>query len=257
LIDFISKEPTNDDHKTGHKFPYTACEILASDNSQILERIFEEKFVDEDKSNHNEDVEVENSFKNEKKDSFHEEELKHEVHQSEEPHAKKEQAKLSQNTETPIAETSTQATLTNPQEITANPVNEEKKQVEPTKQEEVKVTISENIPEEITGVAKENDDENSAESNNTQKDETNQIDKNFFENEIKEDNSNNVSKNIRKTIKYEMLDYFFSFLKNDFELNFVLCGYFLKVFNHLQTNKGSIVIYRIILAPKVHFYNEH
>ncbi len=38
-----------------------------------------------------------------------------------------------------------------------------------------------------------------------------------------------------------MLDYLFNFLKSDGELNFVLCGYFLKVFNHLQLNKGSIV----------------
>ena len=63
----------------------------------------------------------------------------------------------------------------------------------------------------------------------------------YSENEIKDDNSNNVSKNIRKTIKYEMLDYFFGFLKSDFELNYVLCGYFLKVFNHLQLNKASVV----------------
>ena len=35
-----------------------------------MERLFEEKFVDEDKSNINEDVEIEKSFKNEKRDSF-------------------------------------------------------------------------------------------------------------------------------------------------------------------------------------------
>ena len=64
----------------------------------------------------------------------------------------------------------------------------------------------------------------------------------YSDNENKDENSNNVSKNIRKTIKNEMLDYFFSFLKNDFELNYVLCGYFLKVFNHLQLNKGSLVL---------------
>ena len=74
--------------------------------------------------------------------------------------------------------------------------------------------------------------------------------------DIKEDNSNNVSKNLKKTIKYEMLDYFFNFLRSDCELNFVLCGYFLKVFNHLQLNKGSIVRKFLKKASKIYFYNE-
>ena len=89
----------------------------------------------------------------------------------------------------------------------------------------------------------------------------NNIDRNYenrySDNENKDDNSNNVSKNIRKTIKYEMLDYFFAFLRNNLELNYVLCGYFLKVFNHLQLNKASMVFNNILqLASEIHLYYE-
>jgi hypothetical protein len=70
LIDFITKEPVSNEHKIGYKFPFTACEILASENSQILDKIFEERFVDEDKSNILEDNDTEKINKNERSDSL-------------------------------------------------------------------------------------------------------------------------------------------------------------------------------------------
>lgn len=72
LIDYITKEPVSNEHKIGYKFPFTACEILASENSQILDKIFEERFVDEDKSNILEDNEIEKMNKNERSDSLNE-----------------------------------------------------------------------------------------------------------------------------------------------------------------------------------------
>jgi hypothetical protein len=85
LIDFITKEPVSNEHKIGYKFPFTACEILASDNSQILDKIFEERFVDEDKSNILEDNDTEKINKNERSDSLNElssEETKQHVDES-------------------------------------------------------------------------------------------------------------------------------------------------------------------------------
>ena len=41
LLDYVTIMPETDDHNTGHKFPFNACEILQSDNSFILEKIFE------------------------------------------------------------------------------------------------------------------------------------------------------------------------------------------------------------------------
>lgn len=54
LMDFILKEPLEDEHKRGHKFPFNACEILCSENQSILGKIFddhknEEEDEDEDR----------------------------------------------------------------------------------------------------------------------------------------------------------------------------------------------------------------
>ena len=48
LLDFIIKEPTEDEHKRGHKFPFNACEILCSENQSILGKIFDDKKEDEE-----------------------------------------------------------------------------------------------------------------------------------------------------------------------------------------------------------------
>lgn len=59
LLDYITKEPLVDEQKTGHKFPYYACEILCSDNPNILKNIFnehkmeEEEYDDEEESKPN------------------------------------------------------------------------------------------------------------------------------------------------------------------------------------------------------------
>ena len=53
---------------------------------------------------------------------------------------------------------------------------------------------------------------------------------------------NSTEKNNEFKEKYEMLDYFFSFLESDEELNVVLCGYFLKVFNRLAISKNVQVL---------------
>ncbi|MFO0515343.1 MAG: hypothetical protein ACK5YA_00665 [bacterium] len=59
LLDYITKEPLQDEHKTGHKFPYYACEILCSENPNIMKNIFnehkteEEEYDDEEESKQN------------------------------------------------------------------------------------------------------------------------------------------------------------------------------------------------------------
>ncbi len=48
LLDYITKEPLLDEHKTGHKFPYYACEILCSENPNIMKNIFNEHKTEEE-----------------------------------------------------------------------------------------------------------------------------------------------------------------------------------------------------------------
>lgn len=62
LLDFIIKEPLEDDQKKGHKFPFFACEILCSDNPNLLKNIF-----DENKNNEEEEYEDDDNKENEKK----------------------------------------------------------------------------------------------------------------------------------------------------------------------------------------------
>lgn len=47
LLDYIIKEPTVDEQKRGHKYPFYACEILCSENPNILKNIFNEHRLDE------------------------------------------------------------------------------------------------------------------------------------------------------------------------------------------------------------------
>ena len=46
LIDYVIREPTEDEHKRGHKFPFNACEILCSDNPVIVSKLFDEHKVE-------------------------------------------------------------------------------------------------------------------------------------------------------------------------------------------------------------------
>ena len=56
LLDYIIEEPENDaTHNRGHKFPFIVSDILASDNSALLDTFFAE----EEEEDHNEEVDAE------------------------------------------------------------------------------------------------------------------------------------------------------------------------------------------------------
>jgi hypothetical protein len=66
------------------------------------------------------------------------------------------------------------------------------------------------------------------------------------ENNANENNQSKSSVQEEKKKVYITLDYLFNFLSNNGPLNFVLCGYFQKVFNHLANYKNACVINNII-----------
>lgn len=43
LIDYIIREPKEDDYDFGHRFPFLACEILSRENMVIVEKMFQSK----------------------------------------------------------------------------------------------------------------------------------------------------------------------------------------------------------------------
>jgi hypothetical protein len=79
--------------------------------------------------------------------------------------------------------------------------------------------INENLKGEVKKDHDEKDDENIANENNPSK----------------------SSLHEEKKKVYNTLDYLFNFLSNKGQLNFVLCGYFQKVFNHLANYKNAYV----------------
>lgn len=59
LLDYIIKEPTIDEEKTGKKFPFNACELLCSDNQTILKYVFgERRQEDEESEKKDENIEI-------------------------------------------------------------------------------------------------------------------------------------------------------------------------------------------------------
>ena len=50
LIDFIIKEPEEDNFEKGHKFPFLCCELFKSGNDELLNQFF---FEDNNKENEN------------------------------------------------------------------------------------------------------------------------------------------------------------------------------------------------------------
>ena len=54
--------------------------------------------------------------------------------------------------------------------------------------------------------------------------------------------SEKIGKIVEKTKTYSNLDYLFRFLTQEGPLNYVLCGYFHKIFNHLSNYKNAYVI---------------
>lgn len=51
--------------------------------------------------------------------------------------------------------------------------------------------------------------------------------------------------------KFEILEYLLSFLNTDQELNIVLCGYFLKIFNKLASN-DQVCIFKLFKVDEIH-----
>lgn len=60
--------------------------------------------------------------------------------------------------------------------------------------------------------------------------------------------TNNITETVNEN-KYELLDYFFNFLNCDTDLNMILCGYFVKIFNRFsifRSDQVSKLIYLLV-----------
>ena len=121
-------------------------------------------------------------------------------------------------------------------------INEEKPdKIEKVEQSDDTVKNSDNI-DNTKSINKINDSENEEIEENIQKEPSSNND----QKEEKKD-SLNVSQD---KFDSELLDYFFNFLSSNENLNFVLCGYFAKIFGHLLNHRQSLLMkYLLVSKP--------
>lgn len=261
LLDFIIKEPFEDEHKTGHKFPFNACEILCSDNQNILNKVFldqrayEEEEEEEDDKKHDKNdedflmelkelkkeddpvqinVNSENEKDEEKKESFEIEDvqlediIKKEDGEEDIVNIVEKTEKLDLGKDEFPFEKKGDDEEKNLNEKVKEIVDEIKKEVENEKEgkEETQInSINENEVFEI------NEEENKEEAGKY---------------EVVEDKRSEIQ------LDTDLLDYFFSFIQTDNQLNFVLSGYFAKVFSHFLNHRQSLLMkYLFVMRPEI------
>lgn len=358
LINYIIKEPTEDEHKRGHKFPFNACEILCSENQSILKKIF-----DENKNEDEEDIETgkkdldQSDYK--KKNNDDDEDF--DIDFSEMENNKKEDdvdlisdknnfLDNNNNTNKDIEINDNKFTfddVTNDNNLNSNfelkersdedivnfNDNDKDNNNDVTSFDEKANSLEKELNDLNINEEKETSDENKLSNNidndiemcdNEKKNNPNKIINDDIQNNYKDNNKqelmnkvNNIVHEVKNNIKFndvkqadedekdvmedaispisdikeqeneddiiknsinnninkeytdnqkdslnvslgenkfdtEILDYFFSFLDTDKELNFVLCGYFAKIFGHFLNLRQSIIIkYLFIQKPEV------
>ena len=282
LIDYSTKMPAEDTQKQGHKFPFNATEILASDNPTIQERLMNSlEYSKDDNSSEEENSKDSGSEKNEvKKDKVEKESSpeKEKVPESdlvspsntphkkgsEEPEdskpaeAKPEDGKVEGENEEEKEEGKEEKVK---EEEAANKTEEEielkVQEEETTNKTQVEETTNKK-EEEVTNKteeeakSKQEEEEEVNTTSNKEAEETDEINAKEEEfQEVKEEEENeNYVKSDNFVRKFDNLDYFLELLLNQKALdNFVLVGYFTKILNHLISSKGSVVIKYIFDFP--------
>jgi hypothetical protein len=222
LIDYISIEPKNEnEHKLGYKFPYFASEILASENVFIIDKFFEEE--EEHQYLKNDENE-----KNESKSKFRKSSII-EINMGDDSNSSNDaENKENTNAENNIPEQTNESTKDS--KLLNFLSGDDKDYENEQKTSNNNNNTLENIVPDINENLKGGNMENNEQSDN--------IEDNKVSNEH-DQSDNSVAEEKRKV--YHNLDYLLNFVSNKGPLNFVLCGYFHKVFNHLSNYKNACV----------------
>ncbi len=51
---YVIKEPESDEHKTGHKYPFNASELLSCENNYLIDKFFEDSNIKDDEDKYEE-----------------------------------------------------------------------------------------------------------------------------------------------------------------------------------------------------------
>ena len=225
LIDYSTKMPSEDEFKKGHKYPFNATEILCSNNKDILDRFLNEIKISED-----------DDSESEEDDDDKEEEEKNKEN-------KNNTISMIETIQNKIEEIQKE-----PKEEKKEEVNKEEEKIEELKKEEEEKKEELKNKEEL----KKEEEVNKEELKNKEelikeeeknKEELKNEEEEKKEEEVNKEESEDSSKEPKFRIIYDNLDYFFQFLNTESsEDNYVLIGYFTKIFNHLIQSKGQIII---------------
>jgi len=232
LIEYITKEPTEDEHKRGHKYPFISAEILNAEISKILDFFLIPDSEMEMKDKILKNIDNELSFSDDFPDVKRKSAAKASIENTEEAQIKSENNEFVDVVEEENAD--------------KEPEETENKENESSENEPEKASAEEEIKKKVVeGDGDINKIENldgEVESQQAEKGE----DENLSENKNENENNKEVLaveafKAEESSDKIELLEFLLEFIETSGELNYVLAGYFSKFFIALlNRNSGSV-----------------
>ena len=249
MLDYIIKEPKEEDQNKGHKFPFICSKLFNVEESKIMQYFLNtnQELIDENKKNDkfnkffddddNEDkfedvkdieINMDDINKNKDEENNNEDNCNYEDIKLE-----KNEIKLNEDEDgVNICENNHNHDTDNNDDIVNQNIEKEENKDYNKKNEEQNVNIDKNICLFKSPNSEEDNAKNQRYETPTSKKDSNK--------KSNKENSNKL--NTYPEDKIEILDYFFSFLTDDSELNYVLCGYF----SALMTNLLNINYIKII-----------
>lgn len=249
LIYYVTIEPCEDaDKKLGYKFPYNACDILSSENLAIIEKFFE---VEEEKENkitseagddNENEFDNENQFKNKILQEKQNKEIKEIVN---------EETKVDDGTTHQIMHMEADINMqSNPEklvifeEIQSGTPNQEEKKEDNDKEE--KENNEDNKEKSNVNAEEAQSDKNDDKNNQTNSNDNNIREKQHLiceENFFSQDNRE-VKEISHEVQEHKLIDELLQFVDTDKALNYVLSGYFSKIFlNLLNLKTNNLITY--------------
>jgi len=210
LIEFITKEPTENEHKRGHKYPFMSAEILNAEISKILDLFLIPDSELEMKAKILKNIDNELSFSDEFSENIH-------MKKTSEPKKSDNEDKNNEEFIDAVEESDENRENNN------NEANDKNKNEAEIKEDNTEKNNNEAIKEEEPSEEK--------------------IMQNIISSTSAVTSSIAVSTSEEPNDKIELLEYLLEFIETEGELNHVLSGYFSKFFISLLNRNASSVIY--------------
>jgi hypothetical protein len=270
MLDYIIKEPKEEDQNKGHKFPFICSKLFNVEETKIMKYFFntnkelfeENKKIEENCEKNGEknvffdDNQDEDKYEDVKDMEINIDDInKNKEEENNNDHCNYEDIKL-ENIEIKLNEDEDEVKL-NENKNNQNNDNDDDMVIQKIEKKEENDNNKMDEEENLNNVNK-----NICLFKSPNQEEHNLINQRYEIPSIKKENkdnnkeNSNKSKNIEKNEdeysddKIEILDYFFSFLIEDSELNYVLCGYFSSLMTNLLNINWIKIINYLFLKRK-------